>query len=74
MTLIGGIIGIIVGILIALAIAIGVNYFGYDWRFIITPFSILISTLMAVSVGLVFGIWPANRASKLSPIKALRYE
>lgn len=74
MTLIGGIIGIIVGILIALAIAIGVNYFGYDWKFIITPFSILVSTLMAASVGLVFGLWPANRASKLNPIKALRYE
>jgi len=73
-TLIGGILGIIVGILFALAITIGVNLFGYEWEFIITPFSIFISFFMAVSVGLVFGLWPANRASKLRPIEALRYE
>ncbi|MBL7053039.1 MAG: ABC transporter permease [Candidatus Portnoybacteria bacterium] len=74
MTLIGGIIGIILGILIALVISIGVKYFGYDWRFIVTPFSIIISTTVAVSVGLIFGLWPANRASKLNPIQALRHE
>ena len=74
MTLLGGIIGIVLGILIAFVVAIGVNYFGYDWQFIVTPLSIFVSTLMAISVGLVFGIWPANRASKLNPIEALRYE
>jgi len=74
MTLLGGIIGIILGILIAFVVTIGVNYFGYDWQFIITPLSIIVSTLMAASVGLVFGLWPANRASKLNPIEALRYE
>ncbi len=74
MTLLGGIIGIILGILIAFVVTIGVNYFGYDWQFIITPLSIFVSTLMAISIGLIFGIWPANRASKLNPIEALRYE
>ena len=74
MTLIGGLIGIITGILIAFAITIGVNYFGYDWKFIITPVSVIVSVIMAISVGIIFGIWPANRASKLNPIKALRYE
>lgn len=74
MTLLGGIMGIITGIFIALIISIGVNYFDYDWQFIITPFSIFVSSLMAVSVGLIFGLWPANRASKLNPIEALRYE
>ncbi|MFH1551906.1 MAG: ABC transporter permease [bacterium] len=74
MTLIGGIFGIILGVLIALGISIGVNYFGYEWRFIITPLSVFVSTLMAISVGLIFGLWPANRASKLNPIEALRYE
>jgi len=74
MTLIGGLIGIIVGIAIAWVITLGVNYFGYDWQFIVTPLSVFISTLMAISVGLVFGLWPANRASKLNPIQALRYE
>jgi len=74
MTLIGGIIGIIVGIIISFLIFIGVKYFGYDWRFIVTPFSIFVSTFMAIAVGLIFGLWPANRASKLNPIEALRYE
>ena len=74
MTLIGGLIGIIVGITIAWVITLGVNYFGYDWQFIVTPLSVFISTLMAISVGLIFGLWPANRASKLNPIQALRYE
>jgi len=74
MTLLGGVIGIILGIVIALVVTVGVNWYGYDWQFIITPLSVFISTLMAVSVGLVFGLWPANRASKLNPIEALRYE
>ncbi len=74
MTLLGGIMGIILGILIAFVVTLGVNYFGYDWQFIITPLSVFVSALMAVSVGLVFGLWPANRASKLNPIEALRYE
>jgi len=74
MTLIGGVIGIILGILISLVVSIGVNYFGYDWQFIVTPLSIFVSTTMAISVGLVFGLWPANRASKLNSIQALRYE
>lgn len=74
MTLIGGLIGIVMGVLIALAISVGVNYFDYDWQFIVTPLSVIVSTLMAISVGLLFGLWPANRASKLNPVEAMRYE
>jgi len=72
MTLIGGILGIILGVLISGAIALGVNYFDYDWRFIITPLSVLSAVFMAAGVGLIFGLWPANRASLMEAIEALR--
>jgi len=74
MTSFGGLLGIILGVLIALAISFGVNYYGYDWQFIVTPLSVFTAVFMAAGVGLVFGLWPANRASKLEAIKALRYE
>lgn len=73
-TFFGGLLGMMLGLLIILAIFLGVNYYGYEWRFIVTPYSAGAALLMAISVGLVFGLWPANRASKLEPIKALRYE
>jgi len=62
-------IGIVFGILMALGIG-SLN---------ITPVrigldSILISTFVSVVIGLIFGIFPARRASKLSPIDALRFE
>jgi putative ABC transport system permease protein len=72
LTLLGGIIGVVCGILIALAVSVGVNYFGYEWKFIIAPSAIIIALFMAASVGICFGLWPANRASKMDPVEALR--
>ncbi len=73
-TFIGGLIGIIGGSIIAVLIASIAGYFGYDWDLVISPFSIIISFAIAVIIGLVFGIYPANKAAKLNAIEALRYE
>ncbi|EHI74640.1 ABC transporter permease [Streptococcus tangpeifui] len=74
LTLIGGIIGLVLayGLVGLLGNSEGlVNQIGKP---IIAFRTVLTSILFAVFVGIVFGILPANKASKLDPIEALRYE
>lgn len=63
----GGIIGIILGILLALLI----NNFVQTT---ITLWSIVLSFGFSMVIGVIFGVTPAIRASRLDPIQALRYE
>jgi putative ABC transport system permease protein len=69
LSLAGGIIGIIVGVG-------GAWIFGAvsSMRTVIVPSSILMAFASAAAVGAFFGFYPANRASKLDPVDALRYE
>lgn len=74
LTITGGIIGIIIGVIISYLITIGARFAGFDWEFIISPLSIILAVGISVTIGVIFGLYPAIRASKLDPINALRYE
>jgi macrolide transport system ATP-binding/permease protein len=44
------------------------------WATDVSPVSVLLAVLFSAGVGVAFGLWPAWKASRLSPIDALRYE
>lgn len=73
-TLVGGVIGIIFGVVIAWLVAVIARYAGYEWDFVVSWFSIVLGVGVSMTIGLIFGILPARRASRLDPIEALRYE
>lgn len=73
-TLAGGVIGVLFGIFVSWLVAFVANYMGFDWDFIISIFAIILSCTISIIVGLIFGLYPAWKASKLNPIEALRYE
>jgi putative ABC transport system permease protein len=45
-----------------------------EWKTIVTSSSIVIAIGVSVAVGVIFGINPAVKASRIDPIEALRYE
>lgn len=65
----GGLIGVALGI----ASAELVTYF-LSWPTLITESSILLSFMVCAITGVFFGYYPAQKASRLDPIEALRYE
>jgi len=73
-SLAGGIIGLTIGALVAAIVAVVANYLGYQWALVISTGSITLAVGCSMAVGLIFGLYPAWKAAKLDPIKALRYE
>lgn len=69
MCFIGGAIGVVLGIALGL---LGAHLLGYDAAPSIN--SILGSLIFSLGIGLFFGYYPANKAAKMNPIDALRYE
>lgn len=67
----GGITGIALGYLSAWIITSQFT----DWgSAVVKTWSVLVSFGLSVTIGIVFGLWPAITAARLDPIEALRYE
>jgi len=80
-TFLGGLLGIVLAYLISMSVGKLTLYSALakhgemgDIRLIISPVTVLVSTSILALVGLVSGMIPAIRASRLDPIEALRYE
>jgi putative ABC transport system permease protein len=69
LSVIGGILGVVLGVLAAQRMSAR-----FGWPTLVRPDIIAISVGFSAAVGIVFGLYPARRASRLDPIEALRYE
>jgi putative ABC transport system permease protein len=68
-SLAGGVMGVIVGV----ALSRMIGYLA-GWSTIVTTTSIVLAFFVSVTIGLVFGLYPAARAANLDPVAALHYE
>jgi putative ABC transport system permease protein len=69
MSLLGGGVGIAVGVIASLTIASTAG-----WPILVSGSAIAGAALVAMAIGIFFGYYPAQKAARLDPIEALRYE
>jgi putative ABC transport system permease protein len=69
LSLLGGVLGVVVGVAAARALTAFL-----EWPTQISADSVVMAFTIAAAVGLIFGYYPARRASRLDPITALRHE
>ena len=74
LSLAGGLIGIALGWGLAVAVEHIAARFGTTLPVVVDAQAVLLATLFSAGVGIFFGFYPANRAAKLEPVEALRYE
>ncbi len=70
LTFLGGVIGVVLAVAVSKLVA---------WAFPTLPaqvplWAVVTGLVVSVAVGLLFGVWPARKASRLDPIECLRYE
>ena len=70
LTGLGGIAGILFGWLIAVVSRLVFSSLPAT----VPMWAAVLGIVVSVAVGLFFGIWPANKAARLDPVEALRYE
>ncbi len=68
-SLTGGIIGILLGVGASRLITQTLG-----WAILISPLAIVVAVVFSAAVGIFFGFYPAQKAARLDPIEALRYE
>lgn len=69
LSFIGGTVGALLGLFAAYLFALISG-----WPFVVSLWAILLAFGFSAAVGIFFGLYPANKASKLHPIESLRYE
>ena len=69
LTIIGGLIGVLLGTMISILLSLYLNL-----PQLIDTTSIFLAVAVSSGIGVIFGWYPANQASNLQPIEALRYE
>lgn len=74
LSLLGGFFGFALGVILTYLSALGIRAAGYEWEFLLTFQAAAVAFVVSLAVGISFGLYPARRASKVSPMEALRYE
>ncbi len=69
LSLLGGILGVSLGVAVSVIVSKVAG-----WATFISSFSVILSVGFSALVGIIFGLWPAKKASELSPIEALRHD
>jgi putative ABC transport system permease protein len=75
LTFLGGAVGIMFGALMSYLVGVAIRMFtDLKWVFQLPLSTSLVALLFSICIGLIFGIYPARKASRKSPMEALRYE
>jgi putative ABC transport system permease protein len=70
LTFLGGVLGVI----LAIGVSQLIMFLIPELPATIPSWAVITGLAVSIAVGLIFGVWPATKASRLDPIEALRYE